>query len=184
MLLNEPILNSERTEIYIQNPSLINPVSEYYRVNADFLRPWEPAREESYFTREAFCERLELAEKNFHSGMSVQLAAFDRMSGNLAGIVNFTGIIRGPFQACFLGYSLSESFQGRGYMHEILTTAIAYMFNEKRLHRIMANYMPRNGRSGRLLEKLGFEREGLARDYLLINGKWEDHILTSLIRKD
>lgn len=45
----------------------------------------------------------------------------------------------------------------------------------------MANYMPHNQRSGNLLRRLGFVVEGYARDYLLINGRWEDHIQTSLI---
>jgi ribosomal-protein-alanine N-acetyltransferase len=43
----------------------------------------------------------------------------------------------------------------------------------------MANYMPTNKRSGNLLERLGFTVEGYAKDYLLINGSWRDHLLTS-----
>jgi ribosomal-protein-alanine N-acetyltransferase len=45
----------------------------------------------------------------------------------------------------------------------------------------MANYMPSNVRSASLLSRLGFEREGYARAYLFINGKWEDMVLTSLV---
>jgi len=45
----------------------------------------------------------------------------------------------------------------------------------------MAGYLPHNERSGKLLDRLGFEKEGLARKYLKINGRWEDHLLTSLI---
>ncbi|MBN2659409.1 MAG: ribosomal protein S5-alanine N-acetyltransferase [Spirochaetales bacterium] len=182
--MNNPLLSTERTEVHIQNRSLLEPVMDYYRINSAHLSPWEPERDQSYFSREAFQERLELSERNFRGGQSVQLAAIDRATGQLAGIANFTGIIRGPFQACFLGYSLGESFQGKGYMSEILDKAIQYMFKEQKLHRIMANYMPRNKRSGSLLERLGFEKEGLARDYLQIDGKWEDHILTSKIRSE
>ncbi|RQM45250.1 GNAT family N-acetyltransferase, partial [Aeromonas caviae] len=54
-------------------------------------------------------------------------------------------------------------------------------FRERGLHRIMASYMPANLRSGALLERLGFEQAGYARDYLMINGRWEDHVLTALI---
>jgi ribosomal-protein-alanine N-acetyltransferase len=46
----------------------------------------------------------------------------------------------------------------------------------------MANYMPRNDRSGRLLGRLGFEKEGYAKRYLKIEGLWEDHVLTAKIR--
>ncbi|MBE9234176.1 30S ribosomal protein S5 alanine N-acetyltransferase, partial [Cuspidothrix issatschenkoi LEGE 03284] len=43
-----------------------------------------------------------------------------------------------------------------------------------------ANYMPHNRRSAKVLKRLGFVVEGYATDYLMINGQWEDHILTSL----
>jgi len=68
-------------------------------------------------------------------------------------------------------------------MREALTSAITYIFDEIRLHRIMANFRPENVRSERLLKRLGFEREGLARSYLRINGVWADHVLTSLINQ-
>jgi len=56
-----------------------------------------------------------------------------------------------------------------------------YVFQDLNFHRVMAHYMPHNQRSGNVLKRLGFVVEGYARDYLLINGKWQDHILTSLI---
>jgi len=89
--------------------------------------------------------------------------------------------VRGAFQACHLGYALTESAQGQGLMHEVLTAAIAHVFDVMLLHRIMANYRPENERSARLLARLGFEREGKARAYLKINGVWADHVLTALI---
>lgn len=51
------------------------------------------------------------------------------------------------------------------------------------MHRIMANYMPHNQRSGNLLTRLGFEREGYAKKYLLIDGTWQDHVLTALMNE-
>ena len=52
------------------------------------------------------------------------------------------------------------------------------------LHRVEANVMPRNGRSIRVMEKLGFVQEGLARDYLRINGRWENHIHFVALNRD
>ncbi len=66
-------------------------------------------------------------------------------------------------------------------MREALTGAIGYVFERYGLHRIMANHMPANRRSGQLLARLGFEVEGRARAYLKINGAREDHVLTALI---
>jgi ribosomal-protein-alanine N-acetyltransferase len=69
-------------------------------------------------------------------------------------------------------------------MHEALTAAIAHVFEVQKLHRVMANYQPDNLASEKLLQRLGFEREGYAMQYLNINGIWADHVLTSLISSD
>jgi ribosomal-protein-alanine N-acetyltransferase len=78
-----------------------------------------------------------------------------------------------------LGYAIDAAHEGRGLMREALQATIEYVFDVLRLHRIQANYVPENRRSGALLERLGFVREGLARDYLFINGAWRDHVLTA-----
>jgi len=98
----------------------------------------------------------------------------------LLGWANLSEIVRGVFQACYLGYSLAAAVQGRGYMTEALHEVIRFAFEDLGLHRIMANYMPRNARSAAVLQRIGFTIEGSARDYLYIAGRWEDHILTSL----
>ena len=66
-------------------------------------------------------------------------------------------------------------------MREGLTAVINFAFSsEMYLHRIQANVRPENHRSLRLLEELGFEREGFARDYLFIDGTWRDHAMLAL----
>jgi len=94
---------------------------------------------------------------------------------------NFTNIVRGPLQACHLGYSVDQAWQGQGLMREVVQTGIAYMFGTLGLNRIMANHMPSNLRSEKLLRALGFEREGHARAYLRIAGRWEDMVLNALV---
>ena len=101
--------------------------------------------------------------------------------GEVIGICNFSNVVHGAFQACHLGYSISKKFEGRGYMQEIVQAGMEYIFNKVNLHRIMANYIPTNKRSESLLKRLGFQEEGLAKSYLFIGGKWQDHILTSKI---
>ncbi|WP_255230225.1 GNAT family N-acetyltransferase [Pseudoalteromonas sp. HM-SA03] len=102
----------------------------------------------------------------------------------IAGLCSFTQVARGPFQACYLGYSIASQFAGQGYMTEILKAAILHMFDQRNMHRIMANYMPSNVASARVLQKLGFEQEGYAKQYLRIAGKWEDHVLTAKLRAE
>jgi len=179
--LRDPLLVTERSDIFVQNIELIKIVMAYYSENKAHLSPWEPLRDEVYFSEKEVGKRLDSALDSFNSGQSLQLAALDKSHSEIIGLCNFTNIVRGPFQACFLGYSIAASYEGKGMMLEILKPSIDYLFRETGLHRIMANYIPGNVRSGRTLENLGFEIEGLAKSYLKINGKWEDHILTSLI---
>ena len=97
----------------------------------------------------------------------------------MIGRINYTQIARGPFQSCMLGYAIDHAHEGQGLMREALEATIEHVFAVLRLHRIQANYVPDNARSGRLLERLGFVSEGLAKDYLFIDGAWRDHVLTA-----
>ncbi len=130
-------------------------------------------------------KRLQASNEQFAQGDAVHFVALpindDPSFAEVIGVCNFTNIVRGSFQACNLGYSVAEKHQGKGLMREILKAGIGYMFDDMQLHRIMANYMPENTRSGRLLSSLGFEKEGVAKAYLNIAGQWQDHILTSKI---
>jgi ribosomal-protein-alanine N-acetyltransferase len=113
------------------------------------------------------------------SALSFALVADDR----IVGITNFSSISGSPFHACFIGFSIDSDLEGKGYARHMLLEAISRTFVEHKLNRIMANYIPRNVRSARLLHSIGFEMEGFAREYLEINGVWEDHFLTSLLEK-
>jgi len=144
-----------------------------------------------FFTEGFWREKLRLGVEEFHNDRSVRLVLQLRageqrlpLDAPVVGTCNFTNIVRGPFQACHLGYQVALAQQGKSVMHEALTAAIAFMFTERRMHRIMANYRPENYRSARLLERLGFRREGLAENYLFIDGAWRDHVLTALVNPD
>ena len=69
-------------------------------------------------------------------------------------------------------------------MSEAIEGVVHYCFEDLLLHRIQANYIPTNVASARVLEKAGFEKEGFARKYLLINGQWCDHVLTAKINEN
>ncbi len=171
----------KRTTLCILSPRQAGLVERYYLENREHLQPWEPSKEERFYSLEQHHSRLRLFRREFKAGQSCHFAVLDNRSGCMIGMCNFSNIVRGVFQACHLGYAIAASHQGGGYMYEAVQAGIGYMFDTMQLHRIMANYMPRNERSARLLERLGFEKEGRAKSYLFINGKWEDHILTSLV---
>src|SRR5206468_248288 len=98
-----------------------------------------------------------------------------------SGVVSLSRIQRGPEQSVALGYGIAKILEGQGYMSEAVRAAIRFAFEDLDLHRIEASYAPSNDRSAALLRSCGFEVEGTVRGSLLINGKWCDHILTSLL---
>jgi len=156
-------------------------VQAYYLANAAHLDPWEPQRSADFHQLSTCRARIEASLLEVAAGRAVKLVLRAKASGALIGACNFNTIVRGPFQACTLGYSIAASAEGQGLMYEALSGAIAYMFEVEKLHRIMANYVPENKRSGALLARLGFEIEGRAKNYLHIGGRWRDHILTAKI---
>ncbi|GLZ17363.1 ribosomal-protein-alanine acetyltransferase [Burkholderia plantarii] len=153
----------------------------YYLANRAHLQPWEPSRPASFYTPQSVETRLDAVAAQAAAGQAVHLLLYEKADGRLIGECGLTNIVRGPFQACHLGFSIAGDREGRGLMRECLTGVIRYAFGELGLHRLMANHRPENTRSARLLEALGFEREGIARAYLKIDGAWADHVLRSLI---
>lgn len=178
-------IETTRLKLRLLEPEEAELMVDYVSENREHLASWEPFRSENFFTLEFWQKELRNRQNDFFTGQSARLAIFfkELPIGPIVGVCNFGEIMRGVFQACFLGYSIHYKYQGQGIMFEALTTAIEFMFDAFKLHRIMANYMPRNERSGRLLKKLGFRVEGYALDYLKINDKWEDHILTAKIKE-
>jgi [ribosomal protein S5]-alanine N-acetyltransferase len=98
-----------------------------------------------------------------------------RSTGAIAGVVNINSIIRGRFQSASIGYAAFAPAAGQGYMTEGLGLVIRYAFEQLRLHRLEANIQPGNVPSLRLVERLGFRREGYAPEMLFIDGAWRDH---------
>ncbi|MCS0346295.1 ribosomal protein S5-alanine N-acetyltransferase [Vibrio diabolicus] len=156
-------------------------ITEYFQANREHLKPFEPKREEAFFSVNGWLQKLIKLNELHRMGLGYYCLLVRASSGEMLGTISFSNLSRFPFYSCNVGYSLAEKAQGHGYMRRGLTMACDYMFNVQKLHRIQAGYMPHNKRSESVLEHVGFNREGYAKDYLLINGEWQDHVLTSLI---
>jgi [ribosomal protein S5]-alanine N-acetyltransferase len=180
--MREPVLRTKRLVVRLPRGEHASALCAFYCRNREFLQPWSPSFDASLFDLRDWQERIEASRMEFNRGVGVRFILLQEE--RVVGIANFTSINGFPQFSAMLGYSLDEYAQGRGLMAEALEVAIPYVFEEFRLHRIYANYMPRNERSGRLLKKLGFQVTGYVPEYLLINGVWEDHIQTSLINPD
>ena len=102
----------------------------------------------------------------------------------LAGVVNFSEIVRGAFHSAYVGYYAFAPFAGDGYMSEGFGLALDFAFRRMKLHRVEANVQPANRRSLALVERLGFEREGYSRRYVKIAGRWRDHVRYAMLAED
>ena len=178
-----PEIETPRLALRLARPGMEAALSRFLEENfAGHLDRWSPPPAPAFFTAAFWAERLAIAVDEFNADRAVRFVMQPKgpASGPVLGTINYTNIVRGAFHACHLGYQIARAQEGRGLMAEGLRATNAFMFDAMRMHRLMANYRPENARSGRLLEHLGFTREGVAKDYLFIDGAWRDHVLTSL----
>lgn len=181
--MDAPRLQLRTPRLILSTPTqdLASAARDFHVRNRAFLAPWSPPTPAQFETLSFWQDYAAKSRDAFSAGTMVRLwVAPADVPNKVIGSLGFSQIFRGPFCNAVLGYQIDESEQGKGLMFEALSAGIRYMFDEQRLHRIGANYMPHNVRSGRLLAKLGFRIEGYATDYLFIDGAWRDHILTSL----
>jgi len=177
-----PELRTRRLTVRLARPGMEGAMASFLRENfPGHLDRWSPPAASAFFTDGFWRERLGAAVEEFFVGRAARFVLQEGAeSSPIVGTCNYTNIVRGPFLACYLGYQVGRAHEGRGLMSEALRATNAYVFETLGLHRIMANYRPENARSAILLERLGFVREGLAKDYLFIDGAWREHVLTAL----
>ncbi|TAJ29889.1 GNAT family protein [Bosea sp. (in: a-proteobacteria)] len=150
----------------------------------EFLTPWEPTWNEDDLTRQSFRLRTKRAAREIVSDEAYSLFIFEAHSETLLGGLTLGLIRRGVAQACTLGYWMGQRHAGKGHMSEAVRGALRFAFSELALHRVEAACLPNNEPSRRLLERVGFRHEGLARAYLKINGAWSDHLLYAALSTD
>ena len=178
-----PRIETDRLLLCLPPQAKARQFVEFYETNRARLQRWDPARSDAFYTESFWRRQLQLNRRDLAEDRAARFTIYEKARPDrVAGVANFSNFVRGCFQACHLGYTLDGECEGRGLMFEALQGALDFVFEELRLHRVMANYQPTNARSGNLLRRLGFQPEGYARDYLLIDGEWRDHVLTSLVR--
>jgi ribosomal-protein-alanine N-acetyltransferase len=150
----------------------------------EFLTPWEPVWNEDDLTRPSFRLRVKRAAREIATDEAYSLFIFDNRSEALIGGLTLGLVRRGVAQACTLGYWMGQRHAGKGHMTEAVRGALRFAFSDLALHRVEAACLPSNEPSRRLLERVGFQQEGMARAYLRINGAWTDHLLYAALSSD
>lgn len=149
-----------------------------------FLTPWEPTWPPDDLTRSAFRRRLKRYAEDQRGDLAYAFLIFRSDDNAMVGGLTLANIRRGVAQAGSIGYWIGAPFVRKGYMTAAVRALIPYGFTTLRLHRLEAACIPDNTASIRLLERTAFKREGYARDYLCINGIWQDHLLYARLKDD
>lgn len=146
----------------------------------DFLAPWEPVRDERYFTEDGQRDSVGAALQAHSQGMVMPHVIVDG-SGRVAGRITLNNIVRGAFLSGQLGYWVAAAYGGRGLATAAVGDIIGVAFGQLGLHRVEAATLLHNVRSQRVLERNGFVRFGLAPRYIRIAGQWQDHAVYQLV---
>ena len=183
---SEPLPIIEGDGVYLRAPQMSD-YSEWTTLreaSRAFLTPWEPTWPSDDLSRSAFRRRLRRYAEDQRADTSYAFFLFRKSDDALVGGLTLANIRRGVAQAGSLGYWIGEPFARRGLMTGALHGLVPFAFGSLRLHRLEAACIPSNAASIRLLEKMGFVREGYAREYLCINGLWQDHLLFARLNGD
>ncbi len=148
--------------------------------NAHVLRYWdsppwsEPARAERFITA---CREMAV------EGTGARLAV-DRVSDG--AFIGWCSLTRWnpDYRSAAMGYVLDEAAWGNGYATEAARAVLQWAFDALDLNRVQAETDTRNAASARVLEKLGFVREGTMREDCVVNGEVSDSWVFGLIRRD
>jgi ribosomal-protein-alanine N-acetyltransferase len=153
--------------------------------NQDWLTPWEPTSSLPWALRHSPAAYRAMRRAMVSRGRAgTSLPFVVRVEGRLAGQVTIDHVVRGALRSGALGYWLDRSVAGRGHASLAVALACDHAFGPVGLHRLQADIRPENVRSQRVVERLGFSREGLLRRYLDIDGDWRDHYTYALLAED
>ncbi len=153
--------------------------------NRDFMAAYEADRSDAFFTRAGQAREIALDTEAWAAGAGYALAIVDRLAGDrLIGRIALSNVVRGPWQNATMGYWVDLAANGRGHATDAVQLVCQFAFEHAGLHRVQPAIMPRNTRSRRVVEKVGFRHEGTAVRYLKIAGIWEDHDIYALTREE
>jgi [ribosomal protein S5]-alanine N-acetyltransferase len=179
-----PAIAGEGVVLRAPQMSDCNAWMELREASRDFLTPWEPSWPADDLSRASFRRRIKRYSEDQRGDLAYAFFIFRRPDDVLVGGLTLANIRRGCAQAGSLGYWIGAAYARQGFMTAGVRAIIPFVFGTLKLHRIEAACIPANIASVRLLERTGFKREGFARQYLCIDGIWQDHLLFARLRDD
>ncbi|MBY0220346.1 GNAT family N-acetyltransferase [Paenibacillus illinoisensis] len=144
----------------------------------------EPLRDDEFYTLDAQTRRIQDRQKAAEEGTGYQFGIYTIKDDLLIGQISLNNVSYGVANYADMGYFIHPDYQGGGRMTAAVKLAVAYAFRALKLNRVQAAILPINASSQRVLEKNGFQAEGIARKYLKINGSYQDHRIYAVLAED
>jgi RimJ/RimL family protein N-acetyltransferase len=127
-------------------------------------------------------DHIAATQAAYADGSGMRLGIELRESGALIGNAGLHHFVDGS-RRCELGYALARAHWGCGYVSEALRALLDYGFTALDLNRVEADIDPRNAASARVLEKLGFRKEGFMPERWIVQGEPADTVYYGLLRR-
>ncbi|MFJ7669323.1 GNAT family N-acetyltransferase [Lysinibacillus sp. NPDC097195] len=145
--------------------------------NKYFWSTYEPLQRPEYYTIDAQYKKIQESLYLMGSKREYTFGIYELGTNNLIGHIALYAIKRLPYSSAFVGYAMDEIYVGKGIVTEAVELVVKFAFEQIGLHRVEAYVSTENMASIRVLEKSGFQQEGLLRKLLYINGQWVDHYM-------
>ena len=145
--------------------------------NKYFWSTYEPLQRPEYYTIDAQYKKIQESLYLMGSKREYTFGIYELGTNNLIGHISLYAIKRLPYSSAFVGYAMDEIYAGKGIVTEAVELVVQFAFEQVGLHRVEAYVSTENSASIRVLEKSGFQQEGLLRKLLYINGQWVDHYM-------
>ena len=172
---------TQRLILKIIGPDYARDVLQFYLNDKELFEKYETDRSPNFYTES---HQHNILQVEYGLALKLQQIRFyvflKEDTDNIIGTVSLYDISK-TYSKADIGYKFSSAHHHKGYATEAVEKIIDIAFTELNLHRICAHVLESNAPSLRLLTNLGFEKEGLCRDYLCLNGVWTDHLQYSLI---
>jgi len=152
--------------------------------NKYFWSTYEPLQRPEYYKVDAQYKKIQESLYLMDSKREFTFGIYELRTNNLIGHIALYAVKRLPYSSAFVGYAMDEIYIGKGIVTEAVKMVVRFAFEQVGLHRVEAYVSTQNSASIRVLEKSGFQREGLLRKLLYINGQWVDHYMYACLEDE
>lgn len=172
---------TERTYLRILNSQDHELVLDFIRKNGAYYESFETKKSKNYYTAEFWQDSLSYEYKLIQKGLALRFYIFLKEDpSHIIGTVSFQNITKGPVPSCQIGYKYDPEYHHHGFATESIREAIKIIAFKYGVCQIHAYIMTSNTPSISLVNRLGFQYNGISKKHAKIKGIWRDHLQFSL----